>query len=153
MKYTLPVSFQVNLEVEVEGKSINDAFANFQRDVIRQTEEARRVIFDAIIQKDGTLLDLMRNLMKNIPADTIELDKEAAAELNPKNVYSVEVTRTISISVEVEAHSEEEAEDLASERLDNMEYEEDFEDGMCAVTDDEIGRISLERVLERENNS
>jgi hypothetical protein len=153
MKYTLPVSFQVNLEVEVEGKSINDAFANFQRDAMLQREEARRVIFDAIIQKDGTLLDLMKNLMKNIPADTIELDEEAAAELNPKNVYSVEVTRTISISVEVEAHSVEEAEDIASESLDNGDYANDFEDSMCAVTDDEIGSINLERVLERKQVS
>jgi hypothetical protein len=153
MKYTLPVSFTVDLEVEVEGKSINDAFANFQRDTIRQTESARRTIFDAIVQKDGTLLDMMRNLMKNIPADSIELDEEAAAELNPKNVYSVEVTRTISISVEVEAHSEEEAEDIASENLDNGDYSQDFEDSMCAVVDDEIGRISLERVVERKQVS
>jgi hypothetical protein len=153
MKYTLPVSFQVNLEVEAEGKSIDDAFANFQRDTIRQTESARRIIFDAIVQKDGTLLDMMRNLMKNIPADSIELDEEAAAAMNPKNVYSVEITRTINISIEVEAHSEEEAEDIASENLDNGDYANDFEDNMCAVVDDEIGRISLERVLERENNS
>jgi hypothetical protein len=105
------------------------------------------------VQKDGTLLDLMKNLMKNIPADTIELDEEAAAELNPKNVYSVEVTRTISISVEVEAHSVEEAEDIASESLDNGDYANDFEDSMCAVTDDEIGSINLERVLERKQVS
>jgi hypothetical protein len=147
MKYTLPVSFQVNLEVEVEGKSISDAFANFQRDLIRQNEEARRAIFDAIVQKDGTLLDLMRNLVKNIPADTIDLDEEAAAELNPKNVYSVEVTRTISVTVEVEAHDEDEAEDLVSEGLDNGDYQAEFDDNMCAVTDDEIGSITLERTL------
>jgi hypothetical protein len=147
MKYTLPVSFQVNLEVEVEGKSISDAFANFQRDALLQREEARRAIFDAIVQKDGTLLDLMKNLMKNIPADTIDLDEEAAAELNPKNVYSVEVTRTISVTVEVEAHDEDEAEDLVSEGLDNGDYQAEFDDNMCAVTDDEIGRITLERTL------
>lgn len=147
MNYTLPVSFQVNLEVEFSGKSISDAFANFQRDLIRQNEEARRAIFDAIIQKDGTLLDLMRNLVKNIPADTIELDEEAAAELNPKNVYSVEVTRTISVTVEVEAHDESEAEDLVSEGLDNGDFQEEFDDEMCRVTDDEIGRITLERTL------
>jgi len=147
MKYTLPVSFQVNLEVEVEGKSISDAFANFQRDALLQREEARRAIFDAIVQKDGTLLDLMKNLMKNIPADTIDLDEEAAAELNPKNVYSVEVTRTISVTVEVEAHDEDEAEDLVSEGLDNVDYQAEFDDNMCAVTDDEIGRITLERTL------
>jgi hypothetical protein len=125
MNYTLPVSFQVNLEVEFSGKSISDAFANFQRDLIRQNEEARRAIFDAIIQKDGTLLDLMKNLMKNIPADTIELDEEAAAELNPKNVYSVEVTRTISVTVEVEAFDESEAEDLVSEGLNNGDFQEE----------------------------
>ena len=150
MNYTLPVSFQVNLEVEFSGKSISDAFANFQRDLIRQNEEARRAIFDAIVQKDGTLLDLMRNLVKNIPADTIELDEEAAAELNPKNVYSVEVTRTISVTVEVEAHDESEAEDLVSEGLDNGDFQEEFEDEMCRVTDDEIGRITLERTLTKQ---
>jgi len=150
MNYTLPVSFQVNLEVEFGGKSISDAFANFQRDLIRQNEEARRAIFDAIVQKDGTLLDLMRNLVKNIPADTIELDEEAAAELNPKNVYSVEVTRTISVTVEVEAHDESEAEDLVSEGLDNGDFQEEFEDEMCRVTDDEIGRITLERTLTKQ---
>lgn len=150
MKYTLPVSFQVNLEVEVEGKSITDAFANFQRDLIRQNEEARRAVFDAIVQKDGTLLDLMKNLVKNIPADTIELDEEAAAELNPKNVYSVEVTRTISVTVEVEAFDEAEAEEIVSENLDNGDYQEEFDDEMCRVTDDEIGRITLERTLTKQ---
>lgn len=153
MKYTLPVSFTVDLEVEVEGKSINDAFEKFQLNIMRQTESARLAIYNSILGKDGNVLDFMRNLMKNIPADSIELDEEAAAAMNPKNVYSVEITRTISISVEIEAHSEEEAEDIASESLDNGDYANDFEDNMCAVIDDEIGRINLERVLERENNS
>jgi hypothetical protein len=149
MKYTLPISFQVNLEVEFSGKSINDAFANFQRDALHQREEARRAIFDAIVQKDGTLLDLMKNLMKNIPADTIELDEEAAAELNPKNVYTVEITRTISVSVEVVAFSEDEAERLADERLNDGDYEDEFDDTMTAVVDDEIGAVNLDRVVSK----
>ena len=152
MKYALPVSFNVVLEVEIDGTSIQDAYSNFQRDIGRRNAAASQAILDSLLKKDDTISDLMPSLLHSIPLDTLELDEEEAESLNPKNVYSVEITRTISITVEVQAHSEEDANEIAFECLDNGDYEEEFEDSMCAVTDNEIGSINLERQVERKTN-
>ena len=152
MKYALPVSFNVVLEVEIDGTSIQDAYSNFQRDIGRRNEAAGQAILASLLKKDETILDLMPSLLESIPLDTLELDEEEAESLNPKNVYSVEITRTIAITVEVQAHSEEDANEIAFECLDNGDYEEEFEDSMCAVTDNEIGSINLERQVERKTN-
>jgi hypothetical protein len=124
MKYTIPFSFKTNCTIEVDASSLDAAIAK-----VTQLAEI----------KDGysRLLHGMSPVINNkIDLDSVEIDEDQAEELNPKQTYEVTIRRTQTMTVYVEAHSEDEACDDASEQYDAGEFDESgFEDEDFDVSD------------------
>jgi non-ribosomal peptide synthetase component E (peptide arylation enzyme) len=117
MKYTIPFSFKTNCTIEVDASSLDAAIAK-----VTQMAEI----------KDGysRLLHGMSPVINNkIDLDSVEIDEDEAEELNPKQTYEVTIRRTQTMTVYVEAHTEDEACDTANGQYDDGEYDEsEFED-------------------------
>jgi hypothetical protein len=117
MKYTIPFSFKTNCTIEVDASSLDAAIAK-----VTQLAEI----------KDGysRLLHGMSPVINNkIDLDSVEIDEDEAEELNPKQTYEVTIRRTQTMTVYVEAHTEEDACDTANGKYDDGEYDEsEFED-------------------------
>jgi hypothetical protein len=117
MKYTIPFSFKTNCTIEVDASSLDAAIAK-----VTQMAEI----------KDGysRLLHGMSPVINNkIDLDSVEIDEEQAEELNPKQTYEVTLRRTQTMTVYVEAHSEDEACDVANGQYDDGDFDDSgFED-------------------------
>jgi len=104
MKYKIPFSYTVNATIEVEASDLASAIDKIEH--------------LAGVEKDGScrLIHGFSPITKSvIDFGSIEVDKEYAEDLNPKKSYTVKLVRTQTVEVEVEAHSEEEAEQVAIE--------------------------------------
>lgn len=104
MKYKIPFSYTVNATIEVEASDLASA--------IDKVEHL------AGVEKDGScrLIHGFAPIIKSvIDFGSIQVDKEYAEDLNPKKTYTVKLVRTQTVEVEVEAHSAEEAEQVAIE--------------------------------------
>jgi hypothetical protein len=122
-KFTIPFSYTVNGEIEIEGNSLSNAISNFNR----LAEATANVGYHAPILDNATTLT---PLLK-----TIEVDEDKAEEINPPIKWLVHITRTQTVVVEVEAHDDGEAEELATRRVDQGDEEDNFEEGEVEVTE------------------
>ena len=104
MKYKIPFSYTVNATIEVDASDLASAIDKIEH--------------LAGVEPDGScrLIHGFSPITKSvIDFGSIEVDKEYAEDLNPKKSYTVKLVRTQTVEVEVEAHSEEEAEQVAIE--------------------------------------
>lgn len=113
MKYTIPFSYTVNANIEIEARSLESAIDQVQQlSYIREDGSCRLIHgFSPVIKSE-------------IDCKSIEIDEEAAEDMNPKNTYSVKLIRTQTVEVEVEAYSESEAEELAISNAEMGGFEE-----------------------------
>jgi hypothetical protein len=118
MKYTIPFSYTVNCTIEVHASDLDEACG--------------KVSLMAQVDKDGysKLLHGMAPIICNKPdLNSVVIDEDEAEELNPKRTYEVTLKRTQTMTVCVEAHSEDEACDAVNGQYDDGEYDEsEFED-------------------------
>jgi hypothetical protein len=117
MKYTIPFSFKTNCTIEVEAHDLDCA--------IEKVAEMAQI-------KDGysRLLHGMAPVINHkADLDSVVIDEDEAEELNPKKTYEVLIRRTQSMTITVEAHSEEDALDAANGKYDDGEFDEsEFDD-------------------------
>lgn len=102
MKYKIPFSYTVNATIEVEASDLASAIDKIEH--------------LAGVEPDGScrLIHGFAPITKSvIDFGSIQVDKEYAEDLNPKKSYTVKLVRTQTVEVEVEAHSAEEAEQVA----------------------------------------
>jgi hypothetical protein len=59
------------------------------------------------------LIDNIANYPETIDKHSCKVDRDLAEELNPKKTYSVKLVRTQEVIVEVEADTEDDAQDAA----------------------------------------
>jgi hypothetical protein len=119
--YTIPFSYTVNATIEVQASGLDHAI--------------NKVMTLAEVQEDGScrLIHGFSPVIKSdIDVKSIEIDEDKAEELNPKKTYTVRLVRTQTVEVEVEAHTEEEAERVAIEgaedgSLEDFSYPDDEE--------------------------
>lgn len=104
MKYKIPYSYTVNATIEVEASDLVSAIDKIEHLSGVEKDGSCRLIhgFDLITK---SVIDF----------GSIQVDKEYAEDLNPKKSYTVKLVRTQTVEVEVEAHSAEEAEQVAIE--------------------------------------
>lgn len=104
MKYKIPFSYTVNATIEVEASDLASAIDKVEHLAGVEPDGSCRLIngFDLITKF-------------TIDFGSIQVDKEYAEDLNPKKSYTVKLVRTQTVEVEVEAHSAEEAEQVAIE--------------------------------------
>jgi hypothetical protein len=118
MKYKIPFSYTVNATIEVDASDLASAIDKIEH--------------LAGVEPDGScrLIHGFAPITKSvIDFGSIEVNKEYAEDLNPKKTYSVKLVRTQTVDVEVEAHSQEEAEQVAIEGAEDGSLE-DFSDCM-----------------------
>jgi len=118
MKYKIPFSYTVNATIEVDASDLASAIDKIEH--------------LAGVEPDGSyrLIHGFSPITKSvIDFGSIEVNKEYTEDLNPKKTYSVKLVRTQTVDVEVEAHSEEEAEQVAIEGAEDGSLE-DFSDCM-----------------------
>ena len=124
MKYTIPFSFKTNCTIEVEAHDLDCA--------IEKVAEMAKI-------QDGysRLLHGMAPVINHkADLDSVVIDEDEAEELNPKKTYEVIIRRTQTMTVYVEAHTEEDACDTANGKYDDGEYDEsEFEDEEVEATD------------------
>lgn len=97
MKYQIPFSYTVNSTIYIEASDLASA--------IDKAEYLAK-------EQDGTCKILAYNT-STVDFSSIKIDTDLAEDLNPKKTYTVKLVRTQTVEVEVEAHSAEEAEQVA----------------------------------------
>lgn len=130
MTYKIPFSYTVNCTIPIEASDLASA--------IDKVEHL------AGVEEDGScrLIHGFSPITKStIDFGSIEVHKEWAEELNPKKSYTVKLVRTQTVEVEVEAHSAEEAEQVAIDGAENGELD-DFSD----CIDEEIVAEEVEEI-------
>jgi hypothetical protein len=120
--FKIPFSYTVNGEIEIEGVNLGNAINRFNRMANTNSNTGDHV----------PVLDKATKLTPDL--ETIEVDEELAAEINPAIKWIVSVTRTQTVDVEVEAHDEDEAERLAHEKVDEGDFNEHFMDEDVEIT-------------------
>lgn len=126
--YTIPFSYTVNCTIPVQASSLDEAINKTMTLAEVQEDGSCRLIhgFSPIIKSD-------------IDLKSIEVNDELAEELNPKKTYQVTIRRVQTQTVYVEAHSEDDACEIASQNYDSSEYHDsDFEDEESEAIDPEI---------------
>lgn len=114
-KFTLPFTYTVNGEIEIEASNLANAIYKFNQMAEYQNPAGHFPILD--------------KATKLVPdANTLEVDEDEAEDINTPIKWNVQITRTQTVTVEVEAHSEEEAEDLAREKVNDGDMEDYFSD-------------------------
>ena len=123
--FTIPFSYTVNCTIKVEDDDLASALA--------------QVSILSKVQDDGLcrLIHGFSPVIKSeIDLKSIEIDEEEAVELNPKTHYEVTVRRIQNATFTVEAHSEDDACDIANEMYDNEDYDSsDFSDEYVEAID------------------
>jgi len=113
MKYKIPFSYTVNATIEVDASDLASAIDKIEH--------------LAGVEPDGScrLIHGFSPITKSvIDFGSIEVDKEYAEDLNPKKSYTVKLIRTQTVEVEVEAHSAEEAEQVAIDGAEDGSLED-----------------------------
>ena len=114
-KFKLPFSYTVNGEIEIEANNLESAIYKFGE----MSQFQNPVGHYPILDKATKLIPDMNSL---------EVDEDDAQDINPPIKWNVQITRTQTVTVEVEAHSEDEAEDLAREKVQEGDMEDYFSD-------------------------
>lgn len=120
--FKLPFSYTVNGEIEIEATSLSNAIAKFDSMTDHKSPTGHIPILDKATKLEPDL-------------DTLEVDEDEAADINPPIKYKVHITRTQTVEVEVEAHDEDEAEELANQKVYQGDAEDDFEEESIEVTE------------------
>ena len=114
-KFKLPFSYTVNGEIEIEASNLQNAIYKFNQLAVYNDPSGHFPILDKAI--------------KLVPdANTLEVDEDEAEDMNPPIRWNVQITRTQTVTVEVEAHNEDEAEDLARQKVIDGDMEDYFSD-------------------------
>jgi hypothetical protein len=119
-KFILPFSYTVNGEIEIEAVSLQRAINEFNKLAEYHSTTGHFPI-----------LDRATKLVPN--AETLEVDEDVAADINPPTKYTVHIVRTQTVDVQVEAHDENEAEEIASRMVHVGEMEDYFRDETIEV--------------------
>jgi len=114
-KFTLPFSYTVNGEIEIEASNLSTAIYKFNQMALHQNPSGDFPILDKATKLDPD-------------ADTMEVDEDEAEDINTPIKWNVQITRTQTVTVEVEAHSEDEAEELAKHKVHDGDMEDYFSD-------------------------
>ena len=122
--YTIPFSYAVNATINVQGTTLDDAIAQVER--LSELKLGYCPLVHGMSPAVSTEIDV----------ESIQIDEKKAADLNPKQTYTVTITRTQTQEVEVEAHSAAEAEDVAIDLYDNEEVCSDSWSDEEVVTSD-----------------
>jgi hypothetical protein len=118
MKYTIPYSYTVTATIEIEASALHSAVGLVER-LAKVNEDGSCRLIHGFSPVTNAKIDLK----------SIKVDMEEAEELNPKKTYEVIIKRTQTMSVMVEAHSDDDACDIANAQYDDGEFDEsDFED-------------------------
>ena len=119
--FKIPFSYMVNGEIEIDALNLTHAI-NKVKDMAQNKSVTGHI----------PVLDKATNLVPDL--DTLEVNEDEAADNNPATRYFVTVTRTEVATVEVEAHSDADAERLALSMVESGECQE-FEEDAVEVTD------------------
>jgi hypothetical protein len=102
--YEIPFTYTVNASIKIEASDLDSAIT--------------KALNLAEVNDDGScrLIHGYSPIIKSeIEVGSIRIDRDEAEERNPKKSYTVKLVRTQTVEVEVEAHSAEEAEQVAIE--------------------------------------
>jgi len=96
-KFEIPVTYAINTTFEVNAATLDAAIRAAQQSFfqMRPTE----------------LIELIQP--EEVDKHSCKVDKDLAEEMNPKKTYSVKLVRTQEVTVEVEADTEDDAQDAA----------------------------------------
>lgn len=119
--FKIPFSYMVYGEVEIEATNLDSAIQMFETMALER------------LSRGKFLTDKATKLTPDL--DTLEVNKDEAADINPPTKYRVYITRTQTVEVEVEAGDEDEAEEIATQMVSEGEVEDDFQEGDIEVTD------------------
>ena len=97
--FEIPVSYTINTTLQVDAPTLDSAI------------RAAQAKFFA--SRTAELIDNIANYPETIDKHSCKVDKDLAEELNPKKTYSVKLVRTQEVTVEVEADTEDDAQDAA----------------------------------------
>ena len=120
--FKIPFSYMVNGEIEIDALNLTHAI-NKVKDMAQNKSVTGHI----------PVLDKATNLVPDL--DTLEVNEDEAADNNPATLYFVTVTRTEVATVEVEAHSDADAERLALSMVESGECENEFEEETVEVAD------------------
>jgi hypothetical protein len=120
--FKIPFSYMVYGEVEIEATNLDSAIQMFETMALNKTVTGHVPVLDKATKLTPDL-------------DTLEVNKDEAADINPPTKYRVYITRTQTVEVEVEAGDEDEAEEIATQMVSEGEVEDDFQEGDIEVTD------------------
>ena len=125
MKYTIPFTYTVNCTIEVDASDLDAAIGKVS--LMSQVDD----------KGYSKLLHGMSPILNSKPdLHSVEIDEDEAEELNPKRTYEVTLRRTQTMTVYVEAHSEDEACDAANGQYDDGDFDDSgFEDEDMEATD------------------
>ena len=124
--FKLPFTYTVNGEIEIEANSLASAISKFNVLSLQSSPTGHIPVLD--------------RATKLVPDfETLEVDEEEAADINPPTKYKVTITRTQTVEVEVESHDENEAEELAIQKVNEGDCENDFVEDDLQV--DEVEEI------------
>jgi hypothetical protein len=112
----------VDGEIEIEASSLEKAIVKFNQMAEHKSPTGHVPILDKATKLEPEL-------------ETLEVNKDEAADINPPVKYKVYITRTETLEVEVEAGDENEAQDIASSMVSSGECEHDFEFEDIEITD------------------
>ena len=121
--FKLPFSYTVNGEIEIQASSLELAIERFNEMKKFQNPVGHFPILDKATKLEPD-------------AETLEVDEIKAEKINPLTRFKVEVTRTQTAHVWVEAFSQEDAEEQAQDKIENGDFEEDiFQDEDIEITE------------------
>jgi hypothetical protein len=102
--YEIPFTYTVNASIQIKASDLDSAIT--------------KALNLAEVNDDGScrlVHGYSPTIKSEIEVGSIRIDREEAEERNPKKSYTVKLVRTQTVEVEVEAHSAEEAEQVAIE--------------------------------------
>lgn len=121
--FKIPFSYMVYGEIEIDGANLTHAINRFNDMAQNKSVTTGHI----------PVLDKATKLNPDLA--TLEVNEEEAADINPATRYVVNVTRTEVATVEVEAHSDADAERLALSMVESGQCENEFEEETVEVSD------------------
>ena len=97
--FEIPISYTIDTTVKVEAASLEQAIYTAQREFANT--------------RPSELIDNIANYPETINKQSLKIDRSLAEEMNPKKTYTVKLVRTLETTVEVEADTEDDAQDAA----------------------------------------
>jgi hypothetical protein len=97
--FEIPVSYTIDTTFKVEAATLEQAIYTAQRHFATAPK--------------SELIKEIENYPESLNKQSLKIDRSLAEELNPKKTYSVKLIRTQEVTVEVEADTEDDAQDAA----------------------------------------